>query len=231
MGELVDRIGLRMLVDGDGLAENFKNNTLYFYDKYQKSDDLVKAIGINDILPGMFYHFHYLDNSNWMQYSPVFVTNYKKVSNKIIIFGVNFNFIPLEIRAYLFDKFMIEENFEKELPLKVDYKGMYDELRKYGFEYALVEYNSAQIKLVHRIKMDVVPRFLISAHPKNKYDPSKLFSIWQVKIKDKDKRDQEIMQSTIDDFFEMKDQINEKYVLLKDHIKRIQANMKKYGNR
>lgn len=231
MGELVDRIGLRMLVDGDGLAENFKNNTLYFYDKYQKSDDLVKAIGINDILPGMFYHFHYLDNSNWMQYSPVFVTNYKKVSNKIIIFGVNFNFIPLEIRAYLFDKFMIEENFEKELPLKVDYKGMYDELRKYGFEYALVEYNAAQIKLVHRIKMDVVPRFLISAHPKNKYDPSKLFSIWQVKIKDKDKRDQEIMQSTIDDFFEMKDQINEKYVLLKDHIKRIQANMKKYGNR
>ena len=231
MGELVDRIGLRMLVDGDGLAENFKNNTLYFYDKYQKSDDLVKAIGINDILPGMFYHFHYLDNSNWMQYSPVFVTNYKKVSNKIIIFGVNFNFIPLEIRAYLFDKFMIEENFEKELPLKVDYKGMYDELRRYGFEYALVEYNAAQIKLVHRIKMDVVPRFLISAHPKNKYDPSKLFSIWQVKIKDKDKRDQEIMQSTIDDFFEMKDQINEKYVLLKDHIKRIQANMKKYGNR
>jgi len=231
MGELVDRIGLRMLVDGSGLADNFKNNTLYFYDKYQKSDELVTAIGINDILPGMFYHFHYLDSSNWMQYSPVFVTNYKKVSNKIIIFGVNFNFIPLEVRAYLFDKFMIEENFEKELPLKVDYKGMYDELKKYGFEYALVEYNASQIKLVHRIKMDVVPRFLISSHPKNKYDPAKLFSIWQVKIKDRDKRDQEIMQSTIDDFFDVKDQINEKYVLLKDHIKRIQANMKKYGNR
>jgi len=28
MGELVDRIGLRMLVDGDGLADNFKNNSL-----------------------------------------------------------------------------------------------------------------------------------------------------------------------------------------------------------
>ncbi len=29
MGELVDRIGLRMLVDGDGIADNFKNNSLY----------------------------------------------------------------------------------------------------------------------------------------------------------------------------------------------------------
>ncbi len=229
MGELIDRIGLRLLVDGNGLADNFKNNSLYFYDKYQKSDDLVKAIGINDIIPGLFYHFHYLDSSNWMQYSPVFVTNYKKVSNKIIIFAVNFNFIPLEVRAYLFDKFISTENFEKELPLKVDYQGMYSELQRYGFEYALVEYNASQIKMPHRIKMDLVPRFLISAHPKNKYDPAKLFSIWQVKIKDKDKRNQEIMQATIDDFFDTKGEINQKYVLLKDHIKRIQTNMRKYG--
>ena len=44
MGELVDRIGLRMLVDGDGLADNFKKNSLYFYDKYQKSYKSVKSI-------------------------------------------------------------------------------------------------------------------------------------------------------------------------------------------
>jgi len=231
MGELVDRIGLRMLVDGDGLADNFKNNSLYFYDKYQKSDKSVKSVSVSDILPGNFYHFHYLDSSNWMMYSPVFITNYKKISNQIIIFGVNFNFIPLEIRAYLFDNFMIEEDFENDRPLKVNYEGMYSELIKYGFEYALVEYNALQIKLVHRIEMEMVPRFLISAHPKNKYDPAKLFDIWQVKLKDKDKRNQEIMKSTIEDFFDTRGEINEKYVLLKDHIKRIQNNLKKYGNR
>jgi len=231
MGELVDRIGLRMLVDGDGLADNFKNNSLYFYDKYQKSDKNVRAVGVNDILPGNFYHFHYLDSSNWMMFSPVFVTNFKKISNQIIIFGVNFNFIPLEVRAYLFDNFMIEEDFEKDRPLKVNYDGMYSELIKYGFEYALVEYNALQIKMVHRIEMDSVPRFLISAHPKNKYDPGKLFDIWQVKLKDKDKRNQEIMNSTIDDFFDTKGEINEKYVVLKKHIQRIQTNLKKFGNR
>ena len=40
-----------------------------------------------------------------------------------------------------------------------------------------------------------------------------------------------LMKSTIDDFFDTKGEINEKYVLLKDHIKRIQTNLRKYGNR
>ena len=126
---------------------------------------------------------------------------------------------------------MDRQNFEKEAELKVTYEGMYSELKRYGFEYALVEYNAIQIKLVHRIKMDLIPRFLISAHPKNKYDPAKLFEIWQVKIKDRDKRDNEMMQATIDDFFDYKGEISEKYILLKDHIKRIQYNMRKFGNR
>jgi hypothetical protein len=231
MGELVDRIGLRMLVDGDGLADNFKNNSLYFYEKYQKSDSNVRSIDLKDALPGSFYHFHYLDDSNWMKWSPVFITNFKKISNQIIIFGVNFNFIPLEVRAFLFDNFMVEEDFEEDRPLKVNYEGMYEELIKYGFEYALVEYNASQIKLVHRIEMSSVPRFLIAGHPKNKYDPGKLFDIWKAKIGDKDKRNQEIMKSTIDEFYDTRGEINEKYVLLKGHIQRIQNNMKKYGGR
>ena len=79
--------------------------------------------------------------------------------------------------------------------------------------------------------MDLVPRFIIAAHPKNKYDPGKLFDIWKAKIADKDKRNQEIMKATMDDFYDARGEINEKYVLLKGHIQRIQNNMKKYGNR
>lgn len=230
MGELVDRIGIRLLVDGDGLPDNFKNNSLYFYEKYNKSDKDVTPIGIKDIKPGMFYHFHYLDTSNWMKWSPVFVADYRKIGSHIIIFGVNFNFIPLEVRAFLFDKFMLEEDFEKNRPLKVDYKGVYDELCKLGFEYALVEYDAKLIKMVHRINMNLVPRFLISQHPKNKYDPGGLINIWKVKLKDRQKRDQEIMNSTIKDFFDVRGEISEKYKVLKSHIQRIQNNQRKYGN-
>jgi hypothetical protein len=231
MGKLVDKIGLRMLVDGDGLADNFKDNSLNFYEKYQKSDKDVNSIDVKDIFPGGFYHFHYQDDSNWMKYSPVFVTSFKKISNQIIIFAVNFNFIPLEVRASLLDNFMTEEDFEKDRLLDVDYEGMYAELIKYGFEYALVEYNAIQIKIVHKISVESVPRFLMSAHPKNKYDPAKLFDIWKAKIGDKSARNQEIMKSMIDDFYDTTGQINEKYVLLKNHIKRIQNSAKKYGGK
>jgi hypothetical protein len=227
MGKLVDKIGLRMLVDGDGLADNFKDNSLNFYEKYQKSDKDVNSIDVKDIFPGGFYHFHYQDDSNWMKYSPVFVTSFKKISNQIIIFAVNFNFIPLEVRASLLDNFMTEEDFEKDRLLDVDYECMYAELIKY----ALVEYNAIQIKIVHKISVESVPRFLMSAHPKNKYDPAKLFDIWKAKIGDKSARNQEIMKSMIDDFYDTTGQINEKYVLLKNHIKRIQNSAKKYGGK
>ena len=79
--------------------------------------------------------------------------------------------------------------------------------------------------------MSLVPRFLISGHPKNKYDPGKLFDIWQVKLKDKDKRHQEIMNASMDDFYDVRGEISEKYVVLKKHIQRIQTNQKKYGNK
>ena len=35
---------------------------------------------------------------------------------------------------------------------------------------------------------NILPRFLYSAHPTNKYDPSKLYQIWSTKIKTRDKR-------------------------------------------
>lgn len=231
MGELIDRIGLRMLVDGDGLADNYKNNSVYFYEKYQKSDANVTAIDISNIIPGYFYHFHYLDDSNWMMYSPVFVTNFKKISNQIIIFGINLNFIPLEVRAYLFDKFITKSNFDNNKSLTVDYEGAYTELIKFGFEYALVEYNASQIKLVHRISMELVPRFLIASHPANKYDPEKLFQIWQAKLITKNTRNNEIMKSMLNEFYDIKGVIDEKYVVLKKHIERLQTHMRKYGNK
>jgi hypothetical protein len=231
MGVLIDRIGLRMLVDGNGLVDNFKNNSLYFYDKYLKSDDEVRAIDIKDINPGGFYHFHYADDSNWMKWSPVFVADYKKVYNQIIVFAVNFNFIPLQIRAFIFDNFILEKDFEKDRFLKVNYEGIYSELLRYGYEYSLVEYNAIQLKLVHKIQMDLVPRFLISAHPKNKYDPEKLKDIWESKLEDKAKRNEEIVSAMLNEFYDVQSEIKDKYVLLRDHIKRLQTSAIKYGNK
>ena len=93
MGELIERVKLSNLVHGNGIIENFKNNSLFFYEAYSKSDKLVMNIPRGKIQLGGFYFLHYLDNSNWMQYSPIFTVDVKKFGNLIILLAINFNFI------------------------------------------------------------------------------------------------------------------------------------------
>ena len=230
MSELLERVKSSLLVNGDGVVDNFKNNSIYFVKKYAKSDELVKNIAVKNIFPGGFYFFQYADNSNWMRYSPVFVTSFKKFDNKIIIFGVNFNFIPLEIRVMIFDKYITEEDFEENNFLEVDYSKVYDELNKLGFAYALMEFNAIQILTCHRISLEMLPRFLYSQHPKATYDPTKLMQIWEAKIETRDERHKEMMISIISDFYDINKDITNKYDVLSGHISRIRSSIKRFGS-
>ena len=229
MGELSERSKLSLLVNGNGIPDNFKKNSIFMYEKYQKSDDLVTNIPVTKIVPGGFYFFHYKDDSNWMKWAPVFVASYKKFSNKIVLFCVNFNFIPLELRIALFDKFITEEDFTKDKYLKVDYERMYTELKNIGFEYALMEFNSIQLVAIHKINLQILPRFLFSQHPKNTYDPKKLLSIWEAKISTKDERHKEMMLSNVSEWYDINKELTDKYDALYNHIKRIRNSQIKYG--
>ena len=158
MGELIERTKLAGLVSSNGAPDFFKKNSFDFYQKYLSSDDEVKAINIKDIQPGYFYYFNYKDDSNWMKWSPVFVADFKKYGNQIILFCVNFNFIPLEIRVAIFDKYITQKDFEKNNFLAVNFQAMYGELKRLKFEYTIVEFNAIQIVKAHRITLSVLPR-------------------------------------------------------------------------
>lgn len=229
MGALLDRVNQSLKKYGKGIADNFKNNSLYFYNKYQKSDDKVQNIRISDIQMGRFYFFHYKDDSNWIKYSPVLTVSQKNFDNLTIILAINLNMIPIQIRASFFDQFLTDKDIDEDRSLNLDLKGTYDELFRYGFEYSIMEYNAAQLMFVHRINMKKVPTFLYSGHPINKYDPEKLYDIWKVKSKTKFQRDQEMSLALIKDFYNISDDINENYVVLKNHIQRLQNSLKKYG--
>ena len=229
MGELIERIKLSGLVNSESVPDFFKKNSLLLYEKYISSDDDVKLTDVKDIYPGGFYFLHYKDNSDWMKYSPVFIADFKKYSNQIILFGVNFNFIPLEIRANIFDKFITEKDFEDNSFLKANLPSMYNELIGLGFEYAIVEYNAIQIVKLHRISLNILPRFLYSQHPIVKYDPQKLMEIWNAKIEGRVERDKEMKSSTLNDFYDTSKDISQKYEQLEGHIKRLRASMNKWG--
>lgn len=229
MGALQDRVDLSQKVFGENLVDYYRNNTLHMYDKYSKSDDMVETIDKKDIQMGGFYHLYYMDDSNWMKYSPIFCADYRKFDNLIVILGVNFNFIPLELRSAIFDKYIVEDDFKTNKLLAVNFKGIYEALIRYGFEYSIVEYNVAQIKMIHRINLEYLPRFLYSSHPKNTYDPRKLMEIWTKKLETKQKRHQEMIQTLLADFYDISSDISGKYEALGDHITRLQKNFEKYG--
>jgi hypothetical protein len=228
MGILQERVKLSLLVNGNGIAENYKNNCLHLIDRITKSDQDYTAIDVKDIKSGYFYFIQYKDPSNWMRWSPVFLVDWKKFDNKIILFAVNLNFIPLELRVSIFDPYFKEETFETNQFIKSSYNGMYNELLKWGFEYSLVEYNAIQINMIHRINMDFVPRFLISGHPLTKYDPDKLIQIWCKKIETREKRHNEMMTAIVSDFYNINKEINSKYDALKKHIQRIQNSLRNF---
>ena len=77
--------------------------------------------------------------------------------------------------------------------------------------------------------MESVPKFLYSQHPRNKYDPPKLYSIWTAKLSAREERHQEMMKLMIDDLYKASDDINENYKTLKEHINRVQKSNEKYG--
>lgn len=225
MGELVERVKLSLLTHGNGEVDNFIKNSDWFVGKYRKTDDDVNAITLNKINIGGFYFLHYNDKSNWMRFAPIFLVKYN-VEKIPKIYAINFNFIPIQYRILIFDKYITKKDFDDNNYLKVDYESVYNELRSIGFEYALMEFNLHQILQVHRISLNVLPRFFYSQHPLNKYDPKKLMEIWFAKIEKRDQRHAEMMNSMISDFYDIDKEISEKYNVLKGHIQRLQNSIK-----
>jgi hypothetical protein len=226
MNTLEDIFGLNTLLNTSALIDEFKENSLELYEAYNTSSPEVKRIQTGSMRLGRFYHIHYNDSSNWMKYSPIYICSVKKFSNQIVIYAVNLNFLPLAIRVNMFSQIMNEKDIESNAQLQVSHKEIYALLRKYGFEYALMEFNFDQVLAAHEISLTKIDTFLISAHPRNKYDPSKLYSIWQTKLKDREARDREIVQLDMNDLYNIANDISNKFSLLKGHIKRVQKSYK-----
>jgi hypothetical protein len=227
MGILTDAINLE---SKGRIVQYFKDNTTELYNQYQSPDgNLVKGIPVSNMIQGRFYFLMYFDESNWMQYSPIFFVDHKKFGDKIIGYGINMNFIPMEIRAGIFDKYLDDLEDENQF-VNINFESAYKILLKVGYEYALVEYNMEQVAKCFSVSLELLPKFLYSTFPSIKYDPDNLYKIWLKKLETKEERHQEIIAMQASDFYEATDEIKEQYTTLKGHLQRIQRNLAKFGN-
>lgn len=227
MGILLDKI--KKDSEKNGIVNYFKDNSLYFYNQFQSpSNKSIEVINTSKIEEGKFYFLYYYDDSKWMQYAPIFVVDFKKIDNKIIVYAINFNFLPIQIKSAFFDKYIKDLTNDKQFT-SITFETVYTQLLRIGYEYSLMEFNVKMINRVYDISIDLLPQFLNFSHPLVKYDPNKLYDIWVKKLKTKQQRHQEMIQSTVSDFYNFSDEMNEKYTALNDHMKRIEKNSNKYN--
>lgn len=218
-----------------GVPSFFKENCMTYYKLYTAPDkDIVTPIPISNMFNGGIYFIYYKDESNWMRLSPILCAD---IRDKRIIFGINFNFLPLEIRLDLFDDMIMDlENNNKQNEGTTPFNFMtfelaYKKLLKRGFEYAIVEYDISRIVQVFNIKYDNLPTWLYSQHPSNIYDPNKLYQIWAAKLKNRPERHQELIGKLVEDFYNVTDELIDNSTALKGHFKRLQRSQEKYGNK
>lgn len=228
---------LRKLIDLEkkqNPVQYFKDNSMYFLNQWKTPTDVLPESPAR-VFNGQFYFWFYRDESNWMNFSPVFFVDMRKFNNRTIYYAINMNFLPLDVRVNFFDFFITNLNDETQMSNKVTFKGAYENLliprfkpSIPGFEYALVEYDATRIVSSYRIPISLWARFIYSQHPKNIYDPNKLYEIWFTKLKTKQERHQAIMSQLVEDYFDAQKEINEEASILKGHIQRLRRNDKKF---
>lgn len=231
MGELRNKITELSKV---GIPKFFKENSLYYYNIYNNPEnDVVDVIPISKMYNGGIYFLYYQDESNWMKLSPILCAD---IRDKRIIFGVNMNFLPLEIRLDLLDDWVmsLEDNNKQRgmTPFHfIDFEETYKKLLRRGFEYAIVEYDMSRISRVYQINYNHLPTWLYSQHPKNIYDPNKLYQIWSAKLKDRPERHKELISKLVEDFYNVTDELIDNSTALKGHFQRLKRNQDKFGTK
>lgn len=232
MGHLTELVKLNVLVRGANELEAYINNTNYFTTRYlaQSPDNDVLAIRKNQIIPGQFYFFTYMHDSNWFKYSPVFIIDKKVASGITILRCINMNFLPLRFRVTFFDPYLREQDFSNpNFILKTQFDKVARELLKFKYNFAIKMYSVDQIVKVYRISLNILPRFLYSGHKYAKYDPGKLKQIWQSQSSVADVREKEMMSATMDDYTDLTKDISGKFDVLKNDVMTFRNSLRKYG--
>jgi len=190
---------------------NYNNeSTKWLFNKVRKNDNDFVPIGLDKLYLGKFYFMQYdlkkLNKSSKLeQFAPMMVVDYKPAIDSKIMWVLNMNFMPTNIKEAFFSSFLdkhnniLESNIDatdwtKEISIpNVNYKSMWNELIPFGFEYAIRE---IRVDLINNLwgvsTKDVAKLSTVNTQVITGVDEGKLTEIWITKLKNESLEDRVI---------------------------------------
>ncbi len=170
--------------------------------KLKSPDNKFQRTPLSDLKVGSFYFIKYdlsaINKSSKMEQTvPMLLVDYKPMIDNRVLYIMNLNFVPLNLKEAFFTKFLdsnystILQNNEKkktvreESPLpNMDYEFMWSQLLKLGIEYSLREIRTELIKDIFKISTDDLHLLTtINTQMLTGLDEKKLIDIWIAKLK------------------------------------------------
>jgi hypothetical protein len=149
---------------------------------YQLTKTGTARVSPNNFIKGKFYFITYdskkINKSSRMeQMVPIVFVDYKENIDSRVLYILNLNFIPLNIKEAIFANYFQGSN-------NINYSSMYTFLLKYGAEYAIREIRVELLENIYSVS-DEDAIYLITANTKalTGVDEKKLSDIWLTKLK------------------------------------------------
>lgn len=205
--------------------------TKWLLTSMQSPNKTFVKVNPNYLRIGAFYFMKYdmrkINKSSKMeQFVPFMMVDYKPLIDSRVLYGINFNFLTTTKKEAFFLKYLeryeklLEKNKEldnwlQEEPLPdVNYERMYNELLKYGFDYAIREFRVELIDEIYGISTNHLDKMIsLDTQMMTGVDEAKLNDIWITKLKNEGIRDR------LDELYNIKSNYEELIKDLKEKFK------------
>ncbi len=214
-------------------------STKWLSNKVKDRDSKFTKVSINDFKIGNFYFMSYdlkgiNKSSRLEQLVPMLLVDYNPVIDSKVLWIMNLNFIPLNIKEAFFTKFLT--NFDKTLEnnstkksvseesslIGINYDTMWNETIKFGIDYSLREIRVELISDLYLVSTDYL-HFLTTQNTQalTGVDEKKLNEIWTTKLKTESLEDRIDEKNVKSDYEKILKELQETFKFLDKKLKEI----------
>lgn len=205
----------------------YSNNTTVISNKLNNSQDKdIEQVSTTSLQKGSFcFMFYDLQgkSSNMEKFNPILVVDWFDHNSTRYLYGLSLNFLPINIKVNFFNMLFnnnidtFEHNLDldanKQRPISnINFTNIYKLLFSMGFEWAIRKFDITKINKTFIVSTNIIKEFItMSTYKFTGVPDDKIIDIWKSKIVKQGERQQKMIKELLDDYDNMRNELNEKY--------------------